>query len=444
MRVAEFAGDGRHQSAHRRREGGQPQPAGHGAGLRGAARTRATPGRPAGATPSSTSCRPWSVSITPRPTRSSSGTPACLSSRLTCWDTALGVKPRASAARDHRTVGVDGAEAVRAARSIMKQCYLIGCMNHSLVLHGQSTDDWDREPPRLAPRRPRRRPVGLQLRRHRLGHGRTCRRCSSPRSGSRRRPSRRSSSSAPEAPWRVVRRSGVFMSLGQFGLLYTRMAAGMPPGLAALVLQAQVVLTIVIAAGVLRERADPPQVVGVAARRRRTGRRRRSAAAATCPLARARAVPARRAVVGDRQRRLPGGQGARRPLADGLVGPGRAAPAAGALAGSRRSGGGRRRAGRLLAGRRWCPRSTPRGSRPSSATGSSTGCSRAGRRAWCRGSCWPRSCDRLRVAAVLGQRPNAAEPAVACCCSSGSWWRCARPSAYTCALRVGPSEVPVR
>ncbi len=44
------------------------------------------------------------------------------------------------------------------------------------------------------------------------------------------------------------------MSLGQFGFLYVAMDAGMPPGLAALVLQAQVIFTVVIAAGVLRER----------------------------------------------------------------------------------------------------------------------------------------------------------------------------------------------
>jgi O-acetylserine/cysteine efflux transporter len=42
------------------------------------------------------------------------------------------------------------------------------------------------------------------------------------------------------------------------------MAAGMPPGLAALVLQAQVIFTIVIAAGVLRERPTTAQVAGVA------------------------------------------------------------------------------------------------------------------------------------------------------------------------------------
>lgn len=69
----------------------------------------------------------------------------------------------------------------------------------------------------------------------------------------------------PKAPWRVVAAVGIFMSLGQFGLLYTSMAAGMPPGLAGLVLQAQVVLTIVIAAGVLRERPTLMQVVGVVA-----------------------------------------------------------------------------------------------------------------------------------------------------------------------------------
>ncbi|MFC6045439.1 EamA family transporter [Nocardioides hankookensis] len=67
----------------------------------------------------------------------------------------------------------------------------------------------------------------------------------------------------PAAPWRVVAAVGVFMSLGQFGFLYVSMDAGMPPGLAALVLQAQVIFTILIAAGVLRELPTPAQVVGV-------------------------------------------------------------------------------------------------------------------------------------------------------------------------------------
>jgi len=68
---------------------------------------------------------------------------------------------------------------------------------------------------------------------------------------------------APSAPWRTVAAVGAFMSLGQFAFLYVAMDAGLPPGLAALVLQAQVIFTIVIAAGVLRERPAQAQVVGV-------------------------------------------------------------------------------------------------------------------------------------------------------------------------------------
>jgi O-acetylserine/cysteine efflux transporter len=67
----------------------------------------------------------------------------------------------------------------------------------------------------------------------------------------------------PAASWRVIVGVGLFMSLGQFGLLYTSMALGLQPGLAALLLQAQAVFTIVIAAGALRERPTKAQLVGV-------------------------------------------------------------------------------------------------------------------------------------------------------------------------------------
>jgi len=67
----------------------------------------------------------------------------------------------------------------------------------------------------------------------------------------------------PAAPWRTVVAVGAFMSLGQFGFLYTSMHLGMPPGLAALVLQAQVVFTVVIARLWLGERTGRRQVVGV-------------------------------------------------------------------------------------------------------------------------------------------------------------------------------------
>ncbi|HSF97680.1 MAG TPA: EamA family transporter [Ornithinibacter sp.] len=67
----------------------------------------------------------------------------------------------------------------------------------------------------------------------------------------------------PHLDWRDVMAVGVFMSLGQFALLYTALAVGMPAGLASLVLQAQVVVTVLIAALALRERPSRTQVVGV-------------------------------------------------------------------------------------------------------------------------------------------------------------------------------------
>ena len=67
----------------------------------------------------------------------------------------------------------------------------------------------------------------------------------------------------PPVPFRAVAAVGAFMSLGQFGFLYLSMHLGMPPGLAALVLQGQVVFTIVIASVALRERPTPAQVTGV-------------------------------------------------------------------------------------------------------------------------------------------------------------------------------------
>lgn len=68
----------------------------------------------------------------------------------------------------------------------------------------------------------------------------------------------------PAASWRTIVGVGLFMSLGQFGLLYTALALGLQPGLAALLLQAQAMFTVVIAAGVLRELPTVGQGVGVA------------------------------------------------------------------------------------------------------------------------------------------------------------------------------------
>lgn len=67
----------------------------------------------------------------------------------------------------------------------------------------------------------------------------------------------------PQTGLRVIVGVGLFMSLGQFALLYTSLALGLSPGLAALLMQAQAVFTIVLAAVALRERPSAMQVAGV-------------------------------------------------------------------------------------------------------------------------------------------------------------------------------------
>lgn len=66
----------------------------------------------------------------------------------------------------------------------------------------------------------------------------------------------------PQATWQQVVAVGTFMSLGQFSLLYISLDLGMPAGLASLVLQAQVIFTIVIAAVVIKEPPTRRQLVG--------------------------------------------------------------------------------------------------------------------------------------------------------------------------------------
>ncbi len=66
----------------------------------------------------------------------------------------------------------------------------------------------------------------------------------------------------PELPWRTIVGIGLFMSAGQFGLLFTAMQLGLPAGLAAVVLQCQMVFTLIIGAVVLRERPTRMQSIG--------------------------------------------------------------------------------------------------------------------------------------------------------------------------------------
>ena len=66
----------------------------------------------------------------------------------------------------------------------------------------------------------------------------------------------------PDASWRVILGIGVFMSAGQFGLLFTAMHLGLPAGLAAVVLQCQMIFTLIIGALALRERPTRMQLGG--------------------------------------------------------------------------------------------------------------------------------------------------------------------------------------
>ncbi len=67
----------------------------------------------------------------------------------------------------------------------------------------------------------------------------------------------------PAIGWRDLLLIGAFLSLGQFSLLYIALALGMPAGLASLLLQTQVVLSVLISAFVLRERPTVRQGAGI-------------------------------------------------------------------------------------------------------------------------------------------------------------------------------------
>jgi len=67
----------------------------------------------------------------------------------------------------------------------------------------------------------------------------------------------------PGIGWKNVLLVGTFLSLGQFALLYLALALGMPPGLASLLLQTQIVLSVAISALALRELPTRRQLVGI-------------------------------------------------------------------------------------------------------------------------------------------------------------------------------------
>ena len=67
----------------------------------------------------------------------------------------------------------------------------------------------------------------------------------------------------PRGNVRRVLLIGVFMSAGQFGLLYTSMSLGLPAGLASIVIQIQAAFTVLVAALALREFPNRRQIIGI-------------------------------------------------------------------------------------------------------------------------------------------------------------------------------------
>jgi O-acetylserine/cysteine efflux transporter len=67
----------------------------------------------------------------------------------------------------------------------------------------------------------------------------------------------------PRVAWRYVIAVGLALGVAKFGLLFVAMDRGVPAGLSSLVLQSQVIFTLVFAIAVLRERPRPTQVAGI-------------------------------------------------------------------------------------------------------------------------------------------------------------------------------------
>ncbi len=67
----------------------------------------------------------------------------------------------------------------------------------------------------------------------------------------------------PRVAWRYVIAVGLALGVAKFGLLFVAMDHGVPAGLASLVLQSQVIFTVLFAVLVLRERPRGTQLVGI-------------------------------------------------------------------------------------------------------------------------------------------------------------------------------------
>ena len=68
----------------------------------------------------------------------------------------------------------------------------------------------------------------------------------------------------PQVDWRNLGGYGLFIGVGQFGLLYLAMRSQISPGLASLVVQTQVFFTLLLAVRLRKERVLPTQWLGLA------------------------------------------------------------------------------------------------------------------------------------------------------------------------------------
>ena len=67
----------------------------------------------------------------------------------------------------------------------------------------------------------------------------------------------------PNIPWRLMALYALTLCFGQFALLFSAIAFGMPAGLASLVLQSQALFTIIFSALILKEAIKPAQLVAM-------------------------------------------------------------------------------------------------------------------------------------------------------------------------------------
>jgi O-acetylserine/cysteine efflux transporter len=67
----------------------------------------------------------------------------------------------------------------------------------------------------------------------------------------------------PQVAWKWIITVGMFIGVGQFGLLFVGMHQGMPAGLSSVVLQTQALFTMLFAGALLRERPRVVQVAGM-------------------------------------------------------------------------------------------------------------------------------------------------------------------------------------